>query len=65
MDRKRKLEEDYDSQSGSENSPSKSKRHSLDFKLNMILIIQNGQESIKLQEHASKTGKKRMNFQIS
>ena len=36
LDRKRKLEEDYDSQSELENSPSKRKRHSLDFKLKVI-----------------------------
>ena len=36
MDRKWKFEEDYESQSESENSPSKRKRHSLDFKLKVI-----------------------------
>ena len=36
MDRKRELEDNYDSQSKSENSPSKRKRHSLDFKVKGI-----------------------------
>ena len=38
MDRKRKLEldEDNNSRSDTENSPSKRKRHSLDFKLKVI-----------------------------
>ena len=36
LDRKQKLEKDCDLQSELENSPSKRKRHSLDFKLKVI-----------------------------
>ena len=41
MDRKRKLEldEDNNSKSDTENSPSKRKRHSLDFKLKVMRVI--------------------------
>ena len=45
LDRKRKLEEDYDSQSELENSPSKRKRHSLDFKLKVISELKTGNYS--------------------